>query len=401
MTFLSEKLSQIRPSATIAISTLAAEMRAQGRDVIALSAGEPDFDTPEPIKEAAIAAIAAGHTKYTAPDGLPELKAAICAKFARDNGIAYETQNITVASGGKQVLYNALLATLNPGDEVLFQAPYWVSYPDMVRLCGGVPVAVPTRADAGFRLSPEALAAAITPATKWLILNSPSNPSGVGYSAEDLRALGAVLLEHPQIWVLCDDIYEHLAYDGFTFATMAQAVPELKGRVLTMNGVSKSYAMTGWRIGFGGGPKPLIDAMRKVQSQTTSNPCTISQHAAIAALEGAGDLYVTEARPVFQRRRDLVVQALNAIEGVDCPVPQGAFYVYPSIAGLIGKCSSSGMVITSDEVFCTELLRETGVAVVFGAAFGLSPHFRVSYAAADAALIEACARIAEFCGKLS
>jgi aspartate aminotransferase len=396
MSFLSQTLARVKPSPTIAITGRAQQLAAEGRDIITLSAGEPDFDTPEHIRAAAKAAIDAGHTRYTAVDGMPALKRAICDKFARENGLDYTPAEVSVGTGGKQILYNALMATLNPGDEVIIPAPYWVSYPDMVLLAGGTPVIVPAGMDAGYRITPEQLEAAITPRTKWLILNSPSNPSGAGYGQAHMRALTDVLMRHPHVWVLADDIYEHLVFDDFRFVTPAQVEPGLKDRTLTMNGVSKSYAMTGWRIGFGAGPEVLIRAMAKLQSQSTSNPCSISQYAALAALNGPQD-YVETSRAVFQRRRDLVVEALNTCPGISCPVPEGAFYVYPSIHGLIGKTSAGGAVITDDEAFATALLDETGVAVVFGAAFGLSPHFRVSYATSDEVLRDACARIKAFC----
>ncbi|WBU55490.1 pyridoxal phosphate-dependent aminotransferase [Paracoccus sediminicola] len=396
MAFLSDAVSRIKPSPTVAMTGRAAELRAEGRDIIALSAGEPDFDTPEHIREAAKAAIDAGRTRYTAVDGIAELKQAIADKFARDNGLEYNTDQISVGTGGKQILFNALLATVDPGDEVIIPAPYWVSYPDIVSLAGGTPVVLPCPADGGFRLSPEALRQAITPATKWLILNSPSNPTGAAYSADEMRAITDVLMENPHVWVLADDIYEHLVFDGFRFVTPAQIEPGLIGRTLTMNGVSKAYAMTGWRIGYGAGPRELIRAMAKLQSQSTSNPCTISQHAALAALTGPQD-YIDSSRAAFQRRRDLVVKGLNECPGIDCPMPQGAFYVYPSIADLIGRVSPNGTRITDDEAFAAALLDETGVAVVFGAAFGLSPHFRVSYAASDDMLREAIGRIRRFC----
>lgn len=396
MAFLSDTLARVKPSPTIAMTTRAAELRADGRDIIGLSAGEPDFDTPTHIREAAKAAIDAGHTRYTAVDGTPSLKRAICDKFARENGLDYTPAQITVGTGGKQILFNAFMATLNPGDEVIIPAPYWVSYPDMVLIAGGKPVIVPCGIETGFRLTAEALQAAITPKTKWLMLNSPSNPSGAGYSRQDMQALTDILLKHPDIWVLSDDIYEHLVFDDFEFATPAQVEPQLKDRVLTMNGVSKSYAMTGWRIGYGAGPEKLIRAMAKLQSQSTSNPCSISQYAAEAALTGPQD-YIIESRAVFERRRDLVVAGLNECPGIECPTPQGAFYVYPSIRELIGKTSGGGSHIGSDEDFANALLEETGVAVVFGAAFGLSPHFRISYATSDEALTEAVARIRGFC----
>lgn len=396
MAFLSDTLARVKPSPTIAMTTRAAELRANGRDIIGLSAGEPDFDTPSHIRDAAKAAIDAGHTRYTAVDGTPSLKRAICDKFARENGLDYTPAQITVGTGGKQILFNAFMATLNPGDEVIIPAPYWVSYPDMVLIAGGKPVIVPCGIETGFRLTAEALEAAITPKTKWLMLNSPSNPSGAGYTRQDMKALTDVLLKHPDIWILSDDIYEHLVFDGFEFVTPAQVEPQLKDRVLTMNGVSKSYAMTGWRIGYGAGPETLIKAMAKLQSQSTSNPCSISQYAAEAALTGPQD-YISESRAVFQRRRNLVVAGLNECPGIECPMPQGAFYVYPSIRGLIGKTSKGGTHIGSDEDFANALLEETGVAVVFGAAFGLSPHFRISYATSDDALTEAVARIHSFC----
>ena len=392
----SSALARVKPSATIAVTAQARKLKAEGRDVIGLGAGEPDFDTPENIKQAAIDAINRGETKYTDADGMPELKAAIVAKFKRENDLDYTPANIHVAPGGKPVIFNALVATLNPGDEVIVPAPYWVSYPDMVLLAGGTPVIVPAGMEAGYRITPEQLEAAITSRTKWLILNSPSNPSGAGYGADHMRALTDVLMRHPHVWVLADDIYEHLVFDDFRFVTPAQVEPNLKDRTLTMNGVSKSYAMTGWRIGYGAGPEVLIRAMAKLQSQSTSNPSSIGQYAALAALNGPQD-YIETSRAIFQRRRDLVVAALNECPGISCPVPQGAFYVYPSIHELIGKTSAGGTVIKDDEAFATALLDETGVAVVFGAAFGLSPHFRVSYATSDAVLADACARIKAFC----
>ena len=400
MRLLSQTLARVKPSPTIAITGRARELAAEGRDIISLSAGEPDFDTPEHIREAAKAAIDAGHTRYTAVDGIPELKRAICDKFARENGLDYAPAQVTVGTGGKQILYNALMATLNPGDEVIIPAPYWVSYPDMVLLAGGTPVVIEGAMANGYRITPEQLEAAITPRTKWVILNSPSNPTGAGYAEDHMRGLTQVLLRHPHVWVLSDDIYEHLVFDDFRFVTPAQVEPGLKDRTLTMNGVSKAYAMTGWRIGYGAGPVELIRAMGKLQSQSTSNPCSISQYAALAALEGPQD-YIAESRAVFQRRRDLVVAGLNACPGIDCPVPQGAFYVYPSIRALIGGTSAGGTVIADDEAFATALLDETGVAVVFGAAFGLSPHFRISYATSDAVLADACARIRRFCEGLA
>ena len=400
MSFLSQTLARVKPSPTIAMTSLARDLAAEGRAIISLSAGEPDFDTPEHIREAGKAAIDAGHTRYTAVDGIPELKRAICAKFARENGLDYQPNEITVGTGGKQILYNALMATLNPGDEVIIPAPYWVSYPDMVTLGGGTPVIIAASIDSGYRITPQQLEAAITPNTKWVILNSPSNPTGAGYAKAHMQALTEVLLRHPHVWVLADDIYEHLVYDDFRFVTPAQVEPRLKDRTLTMNGVSKAYAMTGWRIGYGAGPVELIKAMANVQSQSTSNPCSISQYAALAALEGPQD-YITESRAVFQRRRDLVVAGLNQCEGIDCPTPEGAFYVYPSIARLIGRRTAAGVEITDDRTFAMELLNATGVAVVFGEAFGLSPHFRISYATSDAQLTDAVARIRGFCGSLT
>ena len=377
----------------------AAELKAAGRDIIGLGAGEPDFDTPQNIKDASLIAINVGHTKYTAVDGILELKQAIIAKFKRDNSLNYSTKEITVGTGGKQVLYNALMATMNQGDEVVIPAPYWVSYPDMVLLTGGTPVIVTCGIDSAFKMTPEQLEAAITPKTKWLIFNSPSNPTGAGYSYDELKLLTEVLIRHPHVWVMTDDMYEHLAYDAFKFCTPAEVEPSLKGRTLTVNGVSKAYAMTGWRIGYAAGPEVLIKAIRKVQSQSTSNPCSISQWAAVEALNGSQD-FIASNNEVFVRRRDLVVKALNDISGVECPVPEGAFYVYPSIAGLIGKTSASGTLIDNDETFATALLEETGVAVVFGAAFGVSPNFRISYATSDEALKEACERILRFCANL-
>ena len=400
MNLLSATLSRVKPSPTIAVSTKAAEMKAAGEDVIGLGAGEPDFDTPGNIKAAGIAAINAGKTKYTAPDGIPELKQAICAKFKRENGLDYTPAQVSVGTGGKQILYNALMATLNPGDEVVIPAPYWVSYPDMVLLAGGEPVIAEASMQTGYKLTPDQLESAITPRTKWFIFNSPSNPTGAGYSRAELKALTDVLLRHPHVWVMTDDMYEHLAYGDFEFCTPAEVEPRLYDRTLTCNGVSKAYAMTGWRIGYAAGPEKLIAAMRKIQSQSTSNPCSVSQWAAVEALNGTQDFLATN-NEVFKRRRDLVVKMLNEAEGIVCPTPEGAFYVYPSIAELIGKTSAKGTVIENDEAFATALLEETGVAVVFGAAFGLSPNFRVSYATSDEALKEACTRIQKFCASLS
>ncbi|MBL3569605.1 aspartate aminotransferase [Rhodovulum sulfidophilum] len=400
MSFLSATLARVKPSPTIAVSTKARELKAAGKDVIGLGAGEPDFDTPQNIKDAAKAAIDRGETKYTAVDGLPELKKAICAKFKRDNGLDYEPSQVSVGAGGKQILYNALMATLNPGDEVIIPAPYWVSYPDMVLLAGGEPVFVEGRMEDGFRITPEALEAAITPKTKWFIFNSPSNPTGAGYTRAQLKALTDVLMKHPHVHIMSDDMYEKLTYGDFEFCTPAEVEPGLYDRTLTCNGVSKAYAMTGWRIGYAAGPAPLIKAMGKIQSQSTSNPSSIAQWAALEALNGPQD-FIAENNAVFQRRRDMVVEMLNQAEGIDCPVPEGAFYVYPSIAGCIGKTTPAGVKIENDEVFATALLEEKGVAVVFGAAFGLSPNFRVSYATSDEALKEACTRIQDFCASLS
>ena len=399
MAFLADSLARVKPSATIAVTNKARELKAAGKDVIGLGAGEPDFDTPQHIKDAAKAAIDAGQTKYTAVDGIPELKQAICEKFARENGLTYTPSQITVSTGGKQVLYNALMATLNPGDEVLIPAPYWVSYPDMVLLAGGEPVAIDTGIETNFKITPEQLEAAITPKTKWLIFNSPSNPSGAGYPEAELKALTDVLMKHPHVWVMTDDMYEHIVYPPFVFCSPAQVEPGLYDRTLTCNGVSKAYAMTGWRIGYAGGPEALIKAMAKIQSQSTSNPCSISQYAALAALTGPQD-YIDESRVAFQRRRDLVVSALNQCEGIQCPEPEGAFYVYPSVAGCMGKTAPSGKVLETDEDFVTELLETEGVAVVHGSAFGAGPCFRASYATSDEALTEACNRIRRFCGAL-
>ena len=399
MGFIADSLSRIQPSATIAISTKAMELKAAGRDVIGLSAGEPDFDTPDNIKEAAIKAIRDGRTKYTPVDGVPELKQAICAKFERDNNLKYEPSQVSVGTGGKQVLFNALLATLNPGDEVIIPTPYWVSYPDIVLLGGGTPVFVETTLENQFKLQAEALEAAITPKTKWLIFNSPSNPSGAAYSQAEMKALTDVLVRHPQVWVLTDDMYEHLVYDDFQFVTPAQVDSALYDRTLTMNGVSKAYAMTGWRIGYAAGPAVLIAAMRKLQSQSTSNPSSISQWAAVEALNGPQD-FIPVNNEKFKGRRDLVVSMLNQATGLSCPTPEGAFYVYPSCEGLIGKTTPAGQVIKNDEDFVTALLAEEGVAAVHGAAFGLEPFFRVSYATSNEALEDACGRIQRFCNNL-
>lgn len=395
----SDALNRVEPSATIAVTTKAAELRSAGEDVIGLGAGEPDFDTPEHVKAAAIAAIQAGHTKYTPADGLPELKKAICEKFKRDNELDYTPEQVHVAPGGKPVIYNALIATLNPGDEVIVPAPYWVSYPEMVKLCGGTPVIVECGQNAAYKLSPEALEQAITPKTKWLILNSPSNPTGAAYSRDELAALGEVLLQHPGVMILTDDMYEHLVYDDFEYSTIAQVQPALYDRTLTMNGVSKAYAMTGWRIGYAAGPAELIKQMRKVISQTTSNPCSISQHAAIAALQGDHS-FLQERNAIFRERRDFVVAELNKAEGLSCETPEGAFYVYPSCAGVLGKTTLSGKRLETDSDFASELLLQEKVAVVMGTAFGMSPAFRISYATSTDALKTAMARIQAFCASL-
>ena len=399
MAFLSDTLSRVKPSPTIAVSNLAADLKAQGKDVIGLGAGEPDFDTPQNIKDAAKAALDAGRTKYTAVDGIAELKQAICKKFERENGLTYKPSQVSVGTGGKQILYNALMATLNPGDEVIIPAPYWVSYPDMVLLAGGTPVIATATIETNFKLTPEALEAAITPKTKWFIFNSPSNPTGAGYTRAELKALTDVLLRHPHVWIMSDDMYEHLVFDGFEFCTPAEVEPALYERTLTCNGVSKAYAMTGWRIGYAAGSENLIGAMRKIQSQSTSNPSSVSQWAAVEALNGPQD-FLADNVALFLRRRNLVVEMLNAADGITCPTPDGAFYVYPSIAGCIGKTSPDGKKIDTDEDFATALLEEEGVAVVFGGAFGLSPNFRVSYATSDENLREACSRIQRFCAGL-
>jgi len=399
MAFLSDTLARVKPSPTIAVTTKAQQLKSEGKDVIGLGAGEPDFDTPENIRAAAKRAIDSGKTRYTAVDGIPELKAAICSKFLRENGLTYTPGQISVGTGGKQILYNALMATLNPGDEVIIPAPYWVSYPDMVLLAGGTPVPVVAGIETGFKLTPAQLEAAITPKTKWFIFNSPSNPTGAGYTRDELKGLTDVLMRHPQVWVMSDDMYEHLVFDDFEFCTPAEIEPGLYDRTLTCNGVSKAYAMTGWRIGYAGGPVALIKAMGTIQSQSTSNPCSVSQYAALEALSGPQE-FLADWRRVFQGRRDLVVSMLNQAQGIRCPKPEGAFYVYPDISGCIGKATPAGAVISNDEVFATALLEETGVAVVFGAAFGLSPNFRVSYATSDEVLREACTRIQRFCAGL-
>ena len=400
MGFFADSLNRIQPSATIAVSTKARQLKAQGRDIISLSAGEPDFDTPINIKEAAIRALHEGKTKYTDVDGIPELKEAIVAKFKRENGLEYKTSQISVGTGGKQVLYNALMATLNPGDEVIIPAPCWVSYADIVLLGGGKPVFAPCRIEDGYRLQPEELEKAITPRTKWFIFNAPCNPTGAAYSRDQIKALTDVLMRHPQVWVLTDDMYEHLLYDGHEFWTPAQVEPGLYERTLTLNGLSKAYCMTGWRLGYAGGPEPLIKAMCKLQSQSTSNPNSITQWAAVEALTGPQD-FIERNNKVFMQRRDLVVSMLNQARGIKCPKPEGAFYVYPSCAELIGKKTPKGVTINNDEDFVTALLEEEGVACVHGAAFAMSPFFRISYATSTDALEEACKRIQRFCANLS
>lgn len=395
----SATLARVKPSPTLAITQKASELAAQGRKIISLSAGEPDFDTPDSIKAAAIAAIQGGKTKYTAVDGIAELKQAIAAKFARENALPYGPAQINVSPGGKAVIYNALMASVDPGDEIVIPTPYWVSYPDMAIMVGGTPVFAATSVETGYKLTPAALDAAMSSKTRWLILNSPGNPSGAAYEAEELAALADILRSYPHALILVDDMYEHLLFDGRDFATLAAVAPDLYPRILTMNGVSKSYSMTGWRIGYAGGPPELIRAMAKVMSQTTSNPSSISQWAAVAALSGPQD-FIAERCAVFQRRRDLVVAGLNAAAGIDCPVPQGAFYVYPSLAGVIGKRTPDGREIQTDQDFCEALLEAEDVAVVHGEAFGLSPAFRLSYATSTELLTQACARIQRFCASL-
>ena len=400
MAFLADALQRIKPSATIAVTDKARALKAAGRNVIGLGAGEPDFDTPDNIKQAAIKAIETGKAaKYTAMDGIPELKAAIASKFKRENGLDYKPSQIIVGTGGKQVLFNALMATVNPGDEVIIPAPYWVSYPEIVALLGGTPVPVVTTMATGFKLTANQLEKAITPNTKWLIFNSPSNPTGAAYTRAEVKALTEVLMKHPHVWVLTDDMYEHLVYDDFVFTTPAQVEPKLYERTLTLNGVSKAYCMTGWRIGYAGGPEHLIKAMAMLQSQSTSNPSSISQWASVEALNGPQD-FIARNNAKFKERRDLAVSMLNQASGIECPRPEGAFYVYPSCAGTIGKTAPSGKVIANDEDFVTELLESEGVAVVQGSAFGLGPAFRISYAVKTEDLEEACQRIQRFCGNL-
>jgi aspartate aminotransferase len=400
MALLADHLKRIKPSPTIAVTDKARALKAAGRNVIGLGAGEPDFDTPDNIKEAAIKAIREGRaSKYTQVDGLPELKDAVAKKFKRDNELTYKPSQITVSAGGKQVLYNAFMATLNPGDEVIIPAPYWVSYPDMVLLAGGTPVEVVCTMENGFKLTAEQLEKAITPKTKWFLLNSPSNPTGAAYTRAELKALTDVLVRHPHVYVMTDDMYEKLTYGDFVFTTPAQVEPSLYERTLTINGTSKAYCMTGWRIGFAGGPEPLIKAMAMVQSQSTTNPAAVSQWAAVEALNGPQD-FIPAHNKIFQERRDIVVSMLNQASGIKCPMPEGAFYVYPSVAGLIGKTTTSGKKLVTDEDFVTELLEGEGVAVVHGTAFGLGPAFRISYATKQEDLEEACLRIQRFCGNL-
>jgi aspartate aminotransferase len=400
MAFLADSLKRIKPSATVAVSDKARALKAAGRNVIGLGSGEPDFDTPDNIKQAAVRAIMEGRaSKYTIVDGLPELKAAIVSKFKRENGLDYKPSQITVGVGGKHVLFNAFLATMNPGDEVIIPAPYWVSYPEMVLLAGGTPVIVTTSPAAGFKMTAEQLERAITPKTKWVVLNSPSNPTGAAYTRNDIKALTDVLMKHPHVWVMTDDMYEHLVYDDFKFHTPAQVEPNLYDRTLTINGVSKAYCMTGWRIGYAGGAEPLIKAIAMIQSQSTTNPAAVSQWAAIEALNGPQD-FIAKHNAIFKERRDLVVSMLNQSKGLTCPTPEGAFYVYPSCAGAIGKTAPSGKKLAGDEDFVTELLEAEGVAVVHGSAFGYGPAFRISYATATNVLQEACERIQRFCGNL-
>ena len=399
MAFLADALSRVKPSATIAVSQKARELKAKGRDVIGLGAGEPDFDTPDNIKQAAIDAINRGETKYTPVSGIPELRKAIVAKFKRENGLEYAMEQTIVGTGGKQILFNAFMATLNAGDEVVIPAPYWVSYPEMVALCGGTPVFVSATQENNFKLTAADLDKAITPKTKWIILNSPSNPTGSAYTRADLKGLTDVLVKHPHVWVLTDDMYEHLLYGDLEYFTPAQVEPRLYERTLTLNGVSKAYAMTGWRIGYAAGPEKLIKAMDMVQGQQTSGACTIAQWAAVEALNGT-QAFIPERRKIFEGRRDLVVSMLNQAKGIQCPTPEGAFYVYPSCAGTIGKVSPTGKKLENDVDFVTELLEVEGVAVVQGSAFGLGPNFRISYATSTEALEEAGRRIQRFCGSL-
>jgi aspartate aminotransferase len=400
MAFIADRLSRIKPSPTVAVAGKATEMKAAGADVIGLGAGEPDFDTPEHIKQAAADAMAAGKTKYAPVAGVAELRRAICDKFKRDNGLTYTPDQITVNCGGKQSIYNAMMSTLNPGDEVIIPAPYWVSYPDITLLAEGEPVIVDCPESANFKLTPDMLEAAITPKTKWLILNSPSNPTGAAYTRADLAALGEILKKHPHVWVMTDDMYEFIIYDDFEFTTIAQVVPELYDRTLTLNGLSKAYCMTGWRVGYAAGSVELIKAMNKIQSQSTTSTSTISQWASVAALDGDHS-FIAEHNKVFKERRDLVVSMLNQATGLSCATPEGAFYVYPSCAGLMGKKTPEGKAIETDEDFVTYLLESEGVAAVHGEAFGLSPYFRISYATSTEALEDACQRIQRACAALS
>ncbi len=400
MSILAKRLAAVKPSPTVASTAKAQELKAQGLDVIGLGAGEPDFDTPDHIKAAGKAAIDKGETKYTPPNGTVAVRKAIVGKFKRENGLDYKLEQVTLGVGGKQVIFNAFLATVQEGDEVIVPSPYWVSYPDIVLLCGGTPVFVPCGENSRFKLTPEALEEAITPKTKWLVLNSPSNPTGAAYTADELKALAAVLLRHPHVWVMTDDMYEHLTYDGFTFTTIGQLEPKLLDRTLTMNGVSKAYSMTGWRMGYACGPVELIKAMNMLQSQSATHPSSITQAATVAALDGPLD-FLKERNEAFKRRRDLVVKMLNEAKGLSCQVPEGAFYVYPSCAGAIGKTTPKGRKLNTDTDFAEALLDESLVAVVQGTAFGLSPYFRVSYATSDKALIEACTRIQKFCASLT
>jgi len=400
MPFLADRLSRIKPSPTIAVSTKAQELKREGRDVIGLGAGEPDFDTPQHIKDAAAQAAAEGKTKYAPAAGIPELREAVCAKLKRDNGLTYTPDQITVGCGGKQTIFNALMAALNPGDEVIVPAPYWVSYTDITLLAEGTPVVVECGVEAGFKLRPDQLEAAITPRTKWLMLNSPSNPTGAGYTADDLKALADVLVRHPHVWVMTDDMYEFIVYDGFEFATIAEVAPELYARTLTLNGLSKAYCMTGWRVGYAAGAVELIKAMNKLQSQSTTSTSTLSQWAAVAALNGDHG-FIAEHNKAFKERRDLVVSMLNQTDGLSCNTPEGAFYVYPLCDGVIGRTTPQGKTMETDEDFVTYLLDSEGVAAVHGAAFGLSPYFRISYATSTDLLREACTRIQRACAALS
>ncbi len=398
MSIVARRMSLIKPSPTVAVATKAKELKAQGHDVIGLGAGEPDFDTPEHIKQAAVKAMAEGKTKYAPPAGIPELREAIAAKFVRDNDLSYDIGQISVSCGGKQTIYNAMMASLNPGDEVIIPAPYWVSYPDITLIAEGKPVVVECPAPS-YKMTPDQLEAAITPKTKWLILNSPGNPTGAAYTKADLAALGEVLLRHPQVYVMTDDIYEKIVYDGFVFSTIAQVVPDLYDRTLTLNGLSKAYSMTGWRVGYAAGPLDLIGAMNKIQSQSTTSTSTISQWASVTALNGDHD-FIAPNNEIFKRRRDMVVDMLNKADGLACPVPEGAFYVYPSCQGMIGKTTPDGKKLETDTDVVTYLLEAEGVACVQGTAFGLSPCFRISYATSDAALEEACTRIQRACANL-